>query len=74
MSQRRIESFLLRIVVEDQQENAPETWRGQIKHISSGKELRFDNMEHLISLLYHEYFADSPLAAPADHPTPEPTA
>lgn len=51
MGTRRIESFLLRIVVDDGL--APDTgeWRGRIQHIASGAELQIAELEQLVSFI-----------------------
>lgn len=50
MGQRRTESFLLRLVVE---ENAPTSrdWRGRVQHVASGREQRFSGMYELLAFV-----------------------
>ena len=51
MSRRRIESFLLRLVVEDLDGADPEAWRGRIQHIGSGYERQFDHIKDILSFI-----------------------
>ena len=44
MSNRRVESFLLRLVVHDSEVPSADAWRGRIQHISSGCERQFESM------------------------------
>jgi hypothetical protein len=56
MSNRRIESFLLRVVVQDGESAPPDTWRGRIQHVGSGDERNFQRIEDVIAFI-HEQFA-----------------
>lgn len=58
MSHRRIESFLLRIVVEDHQTLDPDAWRGRIQHVGSGCERQFEHLLDIVTFI-------------CDHLTPE---
>lgn len=51
MSNRRVESFLLRLVVQDEQAPLEDAWRGRIQHISSGYERQFERMQDLIAFI-----------------------
>ena len=51
MSNRRVESFLLRIVVQDNDSQAGDPWRGRIQHISSGYERQFERIQDLIEFI-----------------------
>ncbi|HEU5098503.1 MAG TPA: hypothetical protein VFU22_05760 [Roseiflexaceae bacterium] len=51
MSNRRVESFLLRIVVQDNDSHAGDAWRGRVQHISSGYECQFERMQDLIEFI-----------------------
>lgn len=51
MSTRRIEAFLLRIVVPDEQPDAPAAWRGRIQHIASGSELQIDGLPEALAFI-----------------------
>lgn len=48
MSIRRVESFLLRIVVPENEALVPEHWRGRIQHIASGAELQIDELAEAV--------------------------
>lgn len=48
MNQRRIESFLLRIVVEDRPGCPPGEWRGRVQHVGSGIEEQFEDLHDLL--------------------------
>ncbi len=67
MGTRRIESFLLRIVVDDGQTQGAQEWRGRIQHIASGAELQIAELEQLVS------FINTHIASIAQS-LPEPTA
>ena len=51
MSNRRVESFLLRLVVRDSEVLPADAWRGRIQHISSGCERQFEHMQDLIDFI-----------------------
>ena len=51
MSNRRVESFLLRLVVCDSDVLPADAWRGRIQHISSGVERQFEHMQDLIDFI-----------------------
>lgn len=51
MSQRRYETFLLRIVIEEQQEVQIDGWMGRVQHVPSGKELRFNGAQELLAFV-----------------------
>lgn len=51
MSNRRVESFLLRLVVQEEQAQPADAWRGRIQHISSGYERQFERMQDLIDFI-----------------------
>lgn len=51
MNQRRIESFLLRIVIDERPGCKPHEWRGRLQHIGSGSEAQFESMPQLIELV-----------------------
>lgn len=48
---RRIESFLLRIVVPEEGCLTPDMWRGRVQHIGTGVEYAFADFEELLSLM-----------------------
>ena len=51
MNNRRVESFLLRLVVHDSEVPSADAWRGRIQHISSGCERQFERMQDLIDFI-----------------------
>ena len=51
MNNRRVESFLLRLVVQDSDVAPADVWRGRIQLISSGCELQFERMQDLIDFI-----------------------
>jgi hypothetical protein len=51
MSNRRVESFLLRLVVHDNDVPSADAWHGRIQHISSGGERQFERMQDLIDFI-----------------------
>ncbi|KAB8144409.1 hypothetical protein F8S13_05925 [Chloroflexia bacterium SDU3-3] len=55
MGQRRIESFLLRIVIEDRPNNE---WRGRVQHVSTGIEEHFESMADLLRFLQSQAIFD----------------
>jgi hypothetical protein len=67
MGTRRIESFLLRIVVDDGLAQDAQEWRGRIQHIASGAELQIAELEQLVS------FINTHIASIATQSLPEPT-
>lgn len=59
MSSRRIESFLLRLVVNETHdvEVEVEDWRGRIQHIGSGHERYFEHLEDVIAFINEQFAA-----------------
>ena len=55
MSNRRVESFLLRLVVQDDEVNA-EGWHGRIQHVSSGYERQFERLQDMIAFISDQLF------------------
>lgn len=51
MGTRRVESFLLRIVVPDGQSVEPQQWRGRIQHVASGAEQQIDELGEAIAFI-----------------------
>jgi hypothetical protein len=68
MGNRRIESFLLRIVVDDGLAQDAGELRGRIQHIASGAELQIAELEQLVS------FINSHIASITSPGTPSPAA
>ena len=58
MSNRRVESFLLRLVVHENQAQAADTWRGRVQHISSGHERQFERMQDLVDFIGEQIAKD----------------
>lgn len=58
MSNRRVESFLLRVVVQDGECVEPSGWRGRIQHIGSGDERLFRQMEDVIAFIREQFDGD----------------
>lgn len=52
MRQRRIESFLVRIVIDEQQDIVTNKWRGRMQHVGSGIEQQFDTLDSLMRLIH----------------------
>lgn len=50
MSHRRVEAFLLRLVV-DEHGPAGAGWRGRIQHVGSGSECQFDEMQEALAFI-----------------------
>lgn len=51
MATRRIESFLLRIVVSDETRQEPPQWRGRIQHVASGAEQQIDELAQAVAFI-----------------------
>lgn len=51
MSTRKVESFLLRIVVSEDLPPIPEHWRGRIQHIASGAEQQVDELAQIVAFI-----------------------
>jgi hypothetical protein len=51
MATRRIESFLLRIVVSDEVRAGPPQWRGRIQHVASGAEQQIDELAQAVAFI-----------------------
>ncbi|MEN9935110.1 MAG: hypothetical protein RLZZ387_1689 [Chloroflexota bacterium] len=58
MSNRRVESFLLRVVVQDGAFEGPESWRGRIQHVGSGDERHFQHIEDVIAFIREQFSGD----------------
>ncbi|MGQ9550528.1 MAG: hypothetical protein ACUVSY_17750 [Roseiflexus sp.] len=53
MSQRRIEAFLLRLVLEDESRD-PEQWHGRIQHVASGEEQKFHTLQEALTFIRYQ--------------------
>lgn len=51
MTTRRVESFLLRIVVTEDQAHCPKHWRGRIQHVASGIEQQIDELADALAFI-----------------------
>jgi hypothetical protein len=51
MNTRRVESFLLRIVVSDQADDDPQRWRGRIQHVATGAEQQIGQLDEAIAFI-----------------------
>lgn len=51
MATRRVESFLVRIVVAETEDTAAQRWSGRIQHIGTGFECRIDQLDELLAFI-----------------------
>ena len=51
MSTRRIESFLLRLVVDEQHGADDQVWCGRIQHVASGYERHFGCLQEVLAFI-----------------------
>jgi hypothetical protein len=52
MNTRRVESFLLRLVIHEGEETlTPQQWRGRIQHVATGTELQIDQLEEAVAFI-----------------------
>ena len=51
MNTRRVESFLLRLVINEGEQLAPEQWRGRIQHVATGQEQQIDQLNELVAFI-----------------------
>jgi len=57
MSSRRVESFLVRLVVDGG--DAPDgVWRGRIQHVSSGGEQQFERIQDMLAFISNQLMHD----------------
>ena len=66
MSNRRVESFLLRLVVRENEEASTDAWRGRVQHISSGCERQFEHMQDLIDFIAEQLMSEQSLLIVCD--------
>ena len=66
MSNRRIESFLLRLVIHDSEVLPAEAWRGRVQHIGTGCERQFERMQDLIDFISEQLGQEQPLLIVSD--------
>mgnify|MGYP001052404239 CR=1 FL=1 len=58
MSSRRVESFVIRIVVNEANPIEQGMWNGRIQHITTGEELQFKQLNDLLSFMAARLPAD----------------
>lgn len=58
MSNRRVEAFLLRVVVQEAPSSEDEVLRGRIKHIGSGDERHFHCIEEALAFIREQFGTD----------------
>lgn len=51
MATRRVESFLVRIVVAENGDTTAQRWSGRIQHIGTGFECRIDQLDELLAFI-----------------------
>lgn len=51
MATRRVESFLVRIVVADNGDSTSPRWHGRIQHVGTGLESRIDQLDELLAFI-----------------------
>ncbi|MCS6887411.1 hypothetical protein [Chloroflexus sp.] len=51
MATRRVESFLVRIVVAENEDTTAQRWSGRIQHIGTGFECRIDQLDELLAFI-----------------------
>lgn len=63
MATRRVESFLVRIVVAETEDTATQRWSGRIQHIGTGFECRIDQLEELLAFINNHLQQHAPAEA-----------
>jgi hypothetical protein len=51
MNARRVEAFLLRLVIQDNSIAGPDNWRGRIQHVASGEERKIDHLQDAVAFI-----------------------
>ncbi|HMO56216.1 MAG TPA: hypothetical protein PKA05_06580 [Roseiflexaceae bacterium] len=53
MARRRVESFLVRVVLQVQEDGTaePEAWHGRIQRVSTGDARQFNNVEEILEFI-----------------------
>lgn len=51
MNARRVESFLLRLVVQNNATVDPGQWRGRIQHVATGNEQQVEELQDIITFI-----------------------
>lgn len=75
MSSRRVESFLLRLVVQDAASSDPMQWRGRIQHITTGCEHSVEQLQDVVAFITAHLGSDlevelTPVASAAHYTDP----
>lgn len=65
MSNRRVEAFLVRIVIEEDQPTAPSQWCGRIQHVATGDTRSFQHVDELIAFIQDQFSAEQDALKPA---------
>jgi hypothetical protein len=73
MTTRRVESFLLRIVVPEDKAQSPERWRGRIQHVTTGFEQQIDELAEAISFITAHLGAGSDITIEVEEIAPAPS-
>ena len=68
MSTRRIESFLLRLVVNEPLSADTGDWRGRIQHIRSGHAHQFERLEDIVAFITQQFADDRRQSLGDDEP------
>jgi hypothetical protein len=55
MSTRRIESFLLRLVVDERPGADAQAWCGRIQHVASGSERHFACLQEMLAFIGEQF-------------------
>lgn len=58
MNHRHIESFLLKIVIEDQSTDLSPDVRGRVQHIGTGHAYQFNHVQDLVTYLQQQFNSD----------------
>ncbi len=72
MTTRRVESFLLRIVVPEDKADSPVRWRGRIQHVTTGVEQQIDELAQAISFITAHLGAGTDISVEVEEITPTP--
>jgi hypothetical protein len=71
MSSRRVESFLLRLVVHEAVVSDTQAWQGRVQHVGSGYERQFERLSDLIAFIGEQICTDHSLVITCDEVRPE---
>ena len=64
MNHRHIESFLLKIVIEDQSTELSPDVRGRVQHIGTGQAYQFNHVQDLVTYLQQQFGSDKTTMQP----------